>query len=74
MIKNNKKLQKEAQKNYQNLSEEEKQKRQKKARGRYRNLSAEKKEKNCQYHRDWSEEETQKKVEHMKSYYVAHKN
>ena len=52
MIKNNKKLQKEAQKNYQNLSEEEKQKRQKKARGRYRNLSAEKIEKNCQYHRD----------------------
>ena len=52
MIKNNEKLQKEAQEEYQNLSEEEKQKRQKKARGRYRNLSAEKKEKNCQYHRD----------------------
>ena len=69
MIKNNKKLQKEAQKEYQNLSEEEKQKRQKKALGRYRKkivniIGIEKK--------NLSEEEKQEKVAHMKSYYLAH--
>ena len=36
-----------------------------------------KKKKNCQYHCDWnknlSEEEKQKKVEYMRNYYLAHK-
>ena len=43
--KNKEKLQKEAHKRYQNLSEEEKDKRQKKAQERYQNFTEEEKEK-----------------------------
>ena len=54
--KNKEKLQKEARKSYQNLSEVEKEKRWKKALDRYKNLS---------------EEEKKKKVEYVWNYYLA---
>ena len=73
--KHKEKLQKEALKKYQNLSEEEKDKRQKKAGERYQNFTEEKKEKKRQNHRkrnkNISEEQKQKLVEYRGNYYIA---
>ena len=78
MIKNNEKLQKEAQKEYQIFLK----KRNKKGKKRLEadtEISLQKKKRKivkiiATEKKHLSEEETQEKVEHMKSYYLAHKN